>query len=211
MSYVGITVRSLHARWKAHIASSKSKRPFALHVDIMKFGIDAFTVAQIDSATTLDELKSLERKYIAELNTKAPNGYNKTLGGQGVLGMVMPASARKAISDKAKARGPLSPETRNKLSAALVGRRMLPDQVLRSAEARRGVKRTAEQRQRIARANVGKNLGNESARKYPAHIVTYAISLLRQGVRGRDVVAMTGLTQSYVSKLNTGARGASLA
>ena len=69
--------------------------------------------------------------WIAELKTKAPNGYNLTDGGHGNRGNKMSDEQKKKIAATLKAKGikppsrkgiPNSPATRAKMSAALIGR-----------------------------------------------------------------------------------------
>lgn len=210
MAYVGITVRPLYVRWKAHLATARGKKPSELHRAISQYGADAFIVTELAVAETFDELKRLEIQYIKELQTRYPLGYNKTLGGQGVLGMVMPESARRQISRLARERGALSEGTKAKISAALMGRKMDVSAVEKSSAARRGVKRTPEQVERITHGNLGKNVGNGYARRYPPHVIEQALALLHSGASGKDVVIETGLTQSYVSRLKAGSRGVSI-
>ena len=79
--YVGQTRYSLDTRWRYHSRCIRKNYGGALYSAVRKYGFDAFTVEQIDSAETLDELNVLEARYIAELQTFAPNGYNMTTGG----------------------------------------------------------------------------------------------------------------------------------
>jgi len=47
----------------------------------LKYGIEHFT-CELITTCNIDELDSYEVKYISELNTKYPNGYNLTSGGK---------------------------------------------------------------------------------------------------------------------------------
>ena len=82
--YVGKTHKPVQARWKRHLADSRRgvgckvlQRAILLH------GPEAFTVATIGQFDDKDTLVLAERLFIAELNTKAPGGYNLTDGGDG--------------------------------------------------------------------------------------------------------------------------------
>lgn len=47
-----------------------------------KYGIENFSIEQIDTANSPEELGEKERAYIAHFNTRVPNGYNLTAGGE---------------------------------------------------------------------------------------------------------------------------------
>jgi group I intron endonuclease len=73
-----------------------------------------------------------------------------------------------------------------------------------------GQKRTQEQKNRISEARKGKTLLNDHARKYPKETVLLALKLLKQNILQKDIVKITGLTQSYISNLKTNKRGKTL-
>lgn len=81
--YIGYTSQTLEERLEEHIKNSlvdKSERHF--HRAIRKYGVDNLMSEVIDRATTKEEAKQKERRYIMELDTFR-NGYNMTLGGDG--------------------------------------------------------------------------------------------------------------------------------
>jgi hypothetical protein len=84
--YVGQTLSTINERWEQHLARAAQQRKLgkdSLHSAIGKYTADAFDVRQIGTAYSLDELNRLERFWISELNTRAPNGFNLSRGGQG--------------------------------------------------------------------------------------------------------------------------------
>lgn len=111
--YVGITKNQLSKRHSQHIADTNLNRdnsPF--HNAIKKYGIDNFTLEILKKCETIEDLKESEIFYINKLNTfvhsENSNGYNATLGGDGVFGISgenHPLFGKKA-----------SEETRKKLS-----------------------------------------------------------------------------------------------
>ncbi len=134
-SYVGLSTRGAVHRYKQH------KQPSAKGIvadALRKYGFDNVVMTVIDNAETLPELCKLEIKYIAEHNTKVPNGYNLTDGGEGSLGIECSAETRakksvnaigRTMSDKNKEMLRLlhtgkkrSPETIEKLRIASTGR-----------------------------------------------------------------------------------------
>ena len=72
-------------RFKDHISeatyTSKKSTCKYLNNALLKYGFDNFK-CELLITCTLDELDHLEVKFINELNTKFPNGYNLTNGGQ---------------------------------------------------------------------------------------------------------------------------------
>jgi group I intron endonuclease len=82
--YIGQTINSLDKRIKGHLKESKGQnnRPFLM--SLQKHGLDNFLFEIIDYANNLDELNDKEIYWINELNTVSPNGYNVTIGGQGI-------------------------------------------------------------------------------------------------------------------------------
>lgn len=77
--YVGQTRTTLAERWKHHRHSHGCS---AIHSALLKYGFDNFTIEQIDSASSQEELNEKEKYWISELNTLSPNGYNLTTGGE---------------------------------------------------------------------------------------------------------------------------------
>jgi len=82
--YVGLTVQTLERRWKYHIEQAHAKHiktSGSLHAAIRVYGKGAFNIKEIDRGTTKKDLESKERKWIKDLNTLVPEGYNISTGG----------------------------------------------------------------------------------------------------------------------------------
>jgi group I intron endonuclease len=79
--YVGQTTVSLEHRMNIHKKVAKV-RAYPLYHAFKKYGIEAFTMVQVDTCTNIDELNTKEQEWIAKLNTISPNGYNLTTGGR---------------------------------------------------------------------------------------------------------------------------------
>lgn len=82
--YIGITTCSLEYRWGRHVTESKNvSNNKHLYKDMREYGIENFSVEQIDSADDFKMLGQLERQYIKYYNSQNPqNGYNITAGGE---------------------------------------------------------------------------------------------------------------------------------
>lgn len=75
-----------NGRFKSHISESISPSKSKLSCSYLnsafnKYGIENFT-CELILTCDIDDLDMYEVKYISELNTKFPNGYNLTNGGQ---------------------------------------------------------------------------------------------------------------------------------
>lgn len=123
--YIGQTVRTLKQRWKDHRSEAKDcKRGRAIHKAIRKYGVENFTVEQIDVATCQEELNEKERYWIEFYDSMNRNkGYNLTNGGDSFK---MAESVKVKISEFAKTRigeknprygVPMGLENRLKISA----------------------------------------------------------------------------------------------
>lgn len=86
--YVGQTMRPIEERWEQHVLFAKLKSESnknSLATAIIEFGRDAFSIEQIATSMTYAELNELERHWIKQLKTFAPNGYNLNRGGSGII------------------------------------------------------------------------------------------------------------------------------
>lgn len=82
LSYIGLTTRTLSERKHEHLRHIDNENTY-FHKALKKYGADNFHWEIIDnSANSREELAELEKHYIKELNTLAPNGYNITSGGE---------------------------------------------------------------------------------------------------------------------------------
>lgn len=80
--YIGLTTETLQKRWSGHLQAYKTCKRH-LYESMRKYGIENFTIEEIDKADSFKELGELERKYIKEYNSQNPDkGYNLTAGGE---------------------------------------------------------------------------------------------------------------------------------
>jgi group I intron endonuclease len=123
--YVGITTGTVKTRWWGHcqaarnVTNKKTKRHSCglISKEMHSVGIENFQIDLLDSsATNWKELADLELKYISEINSGVPNGYNiKTLH-QGNTTHTPESKAAISAAHKGK---PKSPEHRAKISATV--------------------------------------------------------------------------------------------
>lgn len=83
--YIGQTVQPIKRRWAGHVSSSYSLRDNNLfHNAIRKYGEKAFEITVLEEVEDFLLLNEKEQYYISLYNTIYPNGYNTTIGGDGV-------------------------------------------------------------------------------------------------------------------------------
>jgi predicted XRE-type DNA-binding protein len=110
-----------------------------IHNAIRKYGKDAFEIELLQECRSFEELDDAERKWIAELNTIAPNGYNIEVGGCRNRAPMSEATRAK-LREIQKHR---SPEWQEKIRYA--ARNRSPEWRKRLSESHKGLKPTAKQ------------------------------------------------------------------
>lgn len=79
--YIGQTTTSIEKRFHQHCRPSSTYCRL-LHNAIKKYGIDNFSVKELASTDSIEKLNELEIKFIEELKTLSPYGYNLLSGGK---------------------------------------------------------------------------------------------------------------------------------
>ena len=110
--YVGQTTKTVEERFKQHTQADS----YIGHV-IRARGEDMFVVVVLKVCTDKAELDYWERRLIKSRNTKHPNGYNLTDGGEGTLGVERTPEQKAKLSEARKGK-PLPLEHRQKISEA---------------------------------------------------------------------------------------------
>jgi group I intron endonuclease len=159
--YVGITKKDIRERFKEH-----TKRGFALTEAIQKYGETNFTIEVIEEVNTPEEAYELEISYIKEINSKVPNGYNITDGGDGIFGWEVTEEYKQKCSEivkelhKTKKVGMYgkthTDETKKKMSASSRGK---------SKDWLRGKERTNETKKKISSKLTGKLVSEDTKKK----------------------------------------------
>ena len=82
--YIGKTSSSIEARWRQHRddAHTQTKNHRPLYSAIRKYGIEHFSIEQVEEVQT-DEIACEREKYWIEHYGSFKNGYNATKGGDG--------------------------------------------------------------------------------------------------------------------------------
>jgi group I intron endonuclease len=95
--YVGITKFSIEERFFQH-----TKRGFLLTEAIQKYGEQNFSIELVEEVESAERAYELEIFYIQKYNTKVPNGYNLTDGGDGIFGWEASEEYRQECSERVK-------------------------------------------------------------------------------------------------------------
>lgn len=159
--YIGITKFSIEERFLQH-----TKRGFLLTEVIKKYGQDNFFIELLEEVESSERAYELEQFYIKDYNTKVPNGYNLTDGGDGLYRVVIDDEDRKRRSKimktlhKEKRTGmhgkTHSEETKRKMSISgkNTPKPWLSGRVL-----------SEESKQKIREKHLGKKLSEETRKK----------------------------------------------
>lgn len=146
-----------------------------------KYGIENFSTDILEECDTQKKANELEKYYIIELNTKAPDGYNLTDGGEGVSGYKFTKEEREKLSKshiglQAGEKHPLwgkhhTDETKRKLSEVHKGKPLSGEhkrKLLALNASRKGKPLSEEHKRKISEAHKGKKghkLSEETKRK----------------------------------------------
>ena len=191
--YVGQTTRSVEERFKEH-----TKADSRIGYAIRAHGEDLFVVVVLKVCNNKDELDYWEQRLIKSRNTKHPNGYNMTDGGEGTAGITPETREKLSAAHKGRKLPPRSPEHCANISAAKKGKKQKPRSPQHCANisaALTGKTFTAERCANISAAKKGKKQKPRS----PQHCAN--ISAVN---RGKIVTAETG------AKISVSKRGYSL-
>lgn len=86
--YVGKTKRSINNRLKSHLYDAfkrKNNTQIILYNSMKKYGKENFIIEELEKCNSLEQLGKRETYWIKTLNSKSPNGYNMTDGGDGLI------------------------------------------------------------------------------------------------------------------------------
>lgn len=98
--YIGQTTRKLRCRIRQHVYCAK-RSPTNSYIDnaIGEHGVDEFEVLLVEECSSKEELNERERYWIQFFNSKRPNGYNLTDGGDGGAGRPISEKQRQIVSE----------------------------------------------------------------------------------------------------------------
>ena len=149
-SYVGITSSTLKARLKGHVSATERGSKLAVHCAIRKYGLSSVTT-KVLAVGTYDFVKQLEVSAIRVFSTLSPNGYNLTIGGDGVVGNKLSQQTKETLS-RINLGKVIPKEVRQKISATVVKKMESEDLRARISEKLKGKTVSAETRDKLRKA-----------------------------------------------------------
>jgi len=199
--YIGVTTRDYMLRWGEHVAGTKSTRGILWRA-IRKHDPENFTVDLICESWSWEDLCVVEKCLIRQHGTMSPNGYNLTIGGEGVVGYNR------------------TPEDIERSAAKHRGIKRSPELVAMVAARLRGVPKTPIHRQKISRGKMGqrpssttrlkmsrnnraaRNVGdsNPGAKLSPSQVDRIR-SMVANGVAQRTLAKEYGVSATCIWKL----------
>lgn len=150
--YIGQTVTSLARRWSQHTTSKKNS---PMYNAFRKYGAENFTIEVVCSALSPEHLNELEQHFIKAYDSMVPKGYNLTSGGDSAFTR---SQHTRDLQSQAMKGHEVSQETRDKISATLMGR----------PGVRKGATHTEEAKAKISAAQTGRKLSKETRDKMKA-------------------------------------------
>lgn len=158
--YIGQTIRTLKKRWNSHVCEKSGC--IALNNSIQKYGKENFTIEQIDSAETLEELNEKEVYWISFYNsTNKEFGYNLRTGGSN---HIVNDEVRQKMSNSHKGKKK-SESHRLNIIKAVTGRKYSEEARKAMSLSHVGHKHTEERKQKISEKLKGRKFSPESIEK----------------------------------------------
>lgn len=121
--YVGLTAGSLQTRWRQHRCAANTGSQKPLYCAMRKYGVSSFSIELLYTATSIEDMREAEIRYIAELKSHVlENGYNLTDYGyqHGNTGSVFGEQQHHAVLTEALVRYIRDPEHRTKSNKTLL-------------------------------------------------------------------------------------------
>ena len=147
--YVG-QAEDVNARYKQHIKDSKY-RDYVFYRALRKYGIENFKFEVLEENIDIDIVNDREVYWINKMNSKLPNGYNMTDGGEGTHGYKHTDEAKEIMRNKKKGKK-LTEEHKAKISNSLKGKGL-------------GKHLSQETKNKISLANKGRVIDEETKSK----------------------------------------------
>lgn len=160
--YIGQTTKTAEERFRYHKSCNKSYIGNAIRAH----GAENFIIAILKECTGKEELDCWEKYFIKARNTKVPNGYNLTDGGEGTVGLERTPEHCKNISESKKGdKHPFygkhhTPEHRANIAAGLKGRKFTSEHCAHISESKMGTHIEDETRDKMAESRSGERNPN---------------------------------------------------
>jgi group I intron endonuclease len=169
-SYIGRTIGTLEERTKQHLKESKRNAKWYFYRAIHKHGKQNIKWEIIeDNIEDFNLLKERETFNIIKYDTLKPNGYNMTLGGEGIFGLKHSEQSKKKMSEYQRKRTyehqeniskglkgkPLSEEHKEKIRQFMLGRKLSKETRQKLSTSLKGKIFTKEHRENLRKSAIG--------------------------------------------------------
>ena len=136
--YIGKTIKDLDKRIRGHEYSANEESKTYLHNAIRMYGLENFSFSPLAWCSGNEHLNFLEKFYIYFKNSKFPNGYNLTDGGDGGYSGI-----------------PISDKTRFKMSQVRKGKKHSDEAKKKMSASRKGIIFSEEHKKNISKSKLG--------------------------------------------------------
>ena len=205
--YIGKTTKTLEERMRQHKSDSKRHKNYAFYNAMNKYGFDNIKWEIIDDTAKNEiELSQKEIYWIKYYNTyihaSNSNGYNTTLGGEGVSGLKYSEESKENLSKIRQGEGNSfygrhhTDETKEKISKSKLGKYKGKD------NPNYGNKLTDEQKNKISTINKGRLLGENN----PSVVIDICLARkikidLYNGVSMKDICDKYKVSRDIVANI----------
>jgi group I intron endonuclease len=159
--YIGKTILPLERRILYHERAKTGLFPRALR----KYGRAGFSFSILDTAESDAELLKKEIQWIAFFNSKVPNGYNLTDGGEGMAGYRATEETRSKMRLSAKGKNSGPKNGMYGKTTWITGRHHSTESNRKNSEKHEALWQNPEYRKKLVEAHKGKRQSEETKRK----------------------------------------------
>lgn len=165
--YVGITSSTMSRRRSNHFSAARRGKDTYFCRALRKYG-SAIKWEVLERGLSENEANEMEAHYILVFESHLPqNGYNRTMGGDGVRATPETKAKMRAAKLGTK-RGPHTLDTRRRISASLTGTKKSPSARLRMSDAAQGRRLSDERKAALSKHWKGREFSDEHRAKISA-------------------------------------------
>jgi len=154
-NYIGQTIKDLNERKQKHIQRASYGTDFYFYRAIRKYGSNNFKWEVLCECESKEELDEMEFHYIKQYDSFKPNGYNLTMGGEGMYGFKHSEKSKKKIGLKSKGKNngmygrKRSQRVKDAISKVNKGRKLTEEQLKKWSDVKLGTKHSKETKRKM--------------------------------------------------------------
>lgn len=150
MSYIGQTTINLNHRIARHLIELKKSSSY-FHRVLKRHGIENFKWEILKECKNISNLNQSEKYFIEYYKTFFPDGYNLTMGGEGIIGYTHSEKTKNKIRQKLIGHSVMG-KTREKISKKLQGHKQSKEIILKRKKTMEVIKDSEAYRKNLSRA-----------------------------------------------------------